>query len=173
MNKTIFITGVNGVGKSAIMPYLINLLSEDFCVFDFDQRGVPENADKNWRISESQYWINESKRLALENKKTIICGFVKLTDLAEGENVEWILLDAPPEIIEQRLKERYSKEGIFDETQKVIGKPIQEFISGNLYILEKMRQAFQEKNCVIIDTSNLTPKEVAEEVVKNIKASKN
>ena len=169
MNKTIFITGVNGVGKSAIIPHLKKLLPADFCVFDFDQRGVPEKADKAWRISEAQYWIAEGKKLAMENKRTLVCGFVKLTDLPEEKEVEWILLDAKPEIIEKRLKERYSKEGIFDENQKVVGKPIKKFIAGNVYILEKMREMFQKNDDFIVDTSNLTPEEVAREVVKIIK----
>jgi len=40
--KIYFITGVCGVGKSAAIPYLKELLSKDhFDVRDFDERGCP------------------------------------------------------------------------------------------------------------------------------------
>ncbi len=170
MAKIYFISGVNGVGKSTIMPFLNLLLPKNkFEIHDFDERGVPENADKNWRISETKHWINEGAKLAQENKGIIICGFVKPTDfpdLSESDFLEIIkiFLDAQPELIRQRLINRYTKDGFFDESQKVIGKPIEEFIAGNIYILGQMKKMFGELNCPIIDTTDLTPKEVARKV---------
>jgi thymidylate kinase len=169
MNKIYFISGVCGVGKSTIIPYLKKLLPQnEYEVFDFDKRGVPENADRNWRISEAEYWIDESIKLADENKDTIVCGFIKPTDIPNKNDkiqISLILLDASPEIIHQRLEKRFTKNGIFDESQKVIGKPINEFIESNVYILELMRKIFKEKSCPIVDTSNLTPDEVAKEIM--------
>ncbi len=168
MTKIYFITGVNGVGKSSIMPYLNALLPEDeFEVHDFDERGVPENADSEWRISETQYWVSEGAKLADKNKSIVICGFVKATDfqdLPNSSEIVAIFLDAVPEIIRERLIKRYTKDEIFDESQKVIGKPINVFIEGNLWILSEMKKAFKQLNCPIIDTTNLTPEEVAKEV---------
>lgn len=44
-----FVSGVCGVGKSSIMPYLKELLPADnYDVRDFDERGVPDGADSNW-----------------------------------------------------------------------------------------------------------------------------
>jgi len=171
MNKIYFVSGVNGVGKSTIMPFLSSLLPVDkFKVHDFDERGVPEDADRNWRISETQHWIDEGIKLAQENKSIVICGFVKVADFPDPESPEIvkIFLDAQPEIIRQRLTKRYTKDGVFDEKQKVIGKTIEEFISGNIYILGQMKKEFEELNDPIIDTTNLTPEEVAKKVANII-----
>ncbi|MCX6762810.1 MAG: hypothetical protein NT093_03460 [Candidatus Moranbacteria bacterium] len=174
MNKIYFISGVNGVGKSTIIPFLKALLPHSkFSVFDFDERGVPENADRNWRISESKYWINEGNRLVQENKSTIICGFIKPDDLPgltdeESAEIKLILLDAKSEIIRQRLIKRYTKNDVFDESQKIIGKPVNEFIESNVYFSTKMRDIFKEQDCPIVNTSNLAPEAVAKEVVKVI-----
>ena len=174
MNKIYFISGVNGVGKSTIMPFLRLLLPADrFEIHDFDERGVPEDADRNWRISEAQYWVNEGIRLAQENKSIVICGFVKLADFPESESSEIvkIFLDAQPEIIRQRLTKRYTKDGSFDGSQTVIGKPVEEFIAGNIYILGQMKKVFEESHCPIIDTTNLMPEEVAQKVAEIILGS--
>lgn len=178
MNKIFFITGVNGVGKSAIIPHLKTALSENkFAIFDFDARGVPENAGKNWRISETKHWMSVGKRISDEGKSTIICGFIKLSDFEDYDLIHHappeivpILLSAKPEIIRQRLINRYTKNGIFDKSQKVIGKPIDEFINGNAWLAERIEIEFKEHNFPIIDTSGLTPAEVAKKSAEIISA---
>lgn len=171
MNKIFFISGVNGVGKSSIMPHLSRLFPiGNFEIRDFDERGVPENADDTWRISETKHWVDEGRKLFEQNKSIIICGFVKPADFQgllsdETLGIECIFLDAQPEIIRQRLVGRYTKDGFFDKEQRVIGKPINVFIEGNIYISGQMKKMFEELSCPIIDTSNLTPAEVAKKVV--------
>lgn len=170
MNQIFFITGVNGVGKSAIMPYLITMLpSKDFDVRDFDERGVPEKADKQWRISETQHWVDEGITLLQDKKHLVICGFVKPTDFQdipkrEGFKIIMALLDAQPEVIRQRLMRRYSPKGNFNASQTVIGKPMKDFIDGNIYTLGLLRKTFEELHYPIIDTTYLTPEDVAKEV---------
>ncbi|MFA6466943.1 MAG: hypothetical protein WCV71_03720 [Patescibacteria group bacterium] len=171
MNKIFFISGVNGVGKSSIIPYLSSLLPiEKFEIHDFDERGVPEKADSNWRISEIKYWLEKEASLTKENKSIVVCGFVKLTDFPDYKTPEIvkILLSAQPEIIRKRLKKRYTKDGIFDESQKVIGKTINVFIDDNIYILDQMEKMFKQSNCPIVDTSELRPDKVARTVAKII-----
>lgn len=169
MSRIYFISGVCGVGKSSIIPHLKEiLLKEKYEVFDFDERGVPENAGREWRISESKYWVEKGLELAKEDIITIICGFVKTTDLPIEVDIKLILLDVELEILKQRLIGRYTKNGVFDKSQKIIGKSVEEFIESNIYILEQMRKMFQEKNSAIIDTSNLTPEEVVKKVVSMI-----
>lgn len=176
MNKIFFITGVNGVGKSTIMPFLAELLPADkFEIHDFDERGVPEDADHTWRISEAKHWIAEGNRLAREGMNMIICGFIKPSDLEDYKLINegfpeiiLILLSAKSEIIRQRLRGRYTKDGFFDETQKVIGKPIEEFIGGNVWFSEKIKDEFEESNFPIIETSKLAPAEIAQKVAKII-----
>lgn len=171
MNKIYFISGVNGVGKTSIMPFLRTLLSSNqFEIHDFDERGVPERADGNWRISETKYWVDLGVELISKGKNIIVCGFVKPADFQEmlsndSLGITSIFLDATPEIIRQRLTGRYTKDGYFDESQMVIGKPISVFIDGNIYISGQMKELFAKLNCPVVDTSNLTPWEVAKKVV--------
>ncbi|RJQ32309.1 hypothetical protein C4572_01145 [Candidatus Parcubacteria bacterium] len=174
MNKIYFISGVNGVGKTSIMPHLkVVLPVRKFEIHDFDERGVPGNADGRWRISETKYWVEEGIKLAQENKSLIICGFVKPADFQEllsNKDIKIVLifLDARPEVIRQRLTGRYSKDGYFNESQTVIGKPITVFIDGNIYISGQMKRVFEDLNSPIIDTSDLTPEEVAKKVIEFI-----
>lgn len=176
MSKMYFISGVNGVGKSTIIPYLKELLPGDkFEIHDFDERGVPANAGGGWRISETKYWFEEGVKLTQKNKCIVICGFVKPADFEDmlkdkDLDIKLILLDAAPEVIKRRLINRYSVDGYFDESQTVIGKPINVFIDGNLYILSQMRMMFEELGCQIVDTSILLPDKVAEKVVDIILA---
>ncbi|MDZ5762002.1 GNAT family N-acetyltransferase N-terminal domain protein [Candidatus Cyrtobacter comes] len=49
MSKLCFIGGASGSGKTALMPHLKELLGDSIAVYDFDDIGVPEGADKKWR----------------------------------------------------------------------------------------------------------------------------
>lgn len=174
MKEIIFICGVNGVGKTAVVPKLKLFLSEkEFIIHDFDERGVPENAGSVWRKSEINYWLDQAVKDAENNLTSIICGFIKPTDLGDaikdvGSKIRCILLDAKPEVIRARLTQRYTRNGVFDPKEKIIGKTVQEFIEGNVYIREQMKADFEKLNCSVIDTSDLTPVEVAEKVVAEI-----
>lgn len=167
---TYFISGVNGVGKSSVMPYLRTLLPEtDFSVIDFDSRGVPDGADRTWRIAEAKHWIEEGVAANASGKQLIVCGFVKPQDFADlpetaQAQIQIIVLDADEETVRTRLIGRYTKDGVFDENQKVIGKPVTEFIDGNVWYAKKMREESKEDGLPIIDTSNLSPAEVAQKI---------
>lgn len=54
MDKLYFIGGASGGSKTAVMPYLKELLGEDIAVYDFDDIGVAEGADKKWRQESTQ-----------------------------------------------------------------------------------------------------------------------
>lgn len=169
-----FISGVNGVGKSSVMPFLRTLLSENVTVVDFDSRGVPDGADRAWRITEATHWVNEGVATSASGKTLIICGFVKPQDFAElsesaRSEIRIIVLDADEETVRRRLMGRYTQDGVFDESQKVIGKPIREFIDGNVWYAKKMREESREDGLSIIDTSSLSPEEVAGQVAAIIK----
>lgn len=165
--KTYFISGVCGVGKSTLIPHLRELLPvEKYLVVDFDSRGVPDGADHAWRKSEASYWLSEGKKMTELGKELIVCGFVKETDFPENElGFEVIVLDADKDTILERLMKRYTKNGVFDESQKVIGKPVMEFIGGNVWYSNKMREESLTAGHPIVDTSNKLPKDVASEVV--------
>ena len=66
MNHIFFVVGVNGVGKTTTLNLLKNQLPmSSFSLYDFDEKGVPDNAGKDWRRSETGYWLS----LGIENKK--------------------------------------------------------------------------------------------------------
>lgn len=170
-SKIYFLTGVCGVGKSTLIPYLKVLLpANTYDIRDFDERGVPDGADHLWRENEIKLWLEEGSTLAKDGISTVICGFAKKKDFAglmssDISEVELILLHADAETVRKRLVGRYTKNGVFDENQKVIGKPVTEFIAGNVWYSSKMREECEADGCEIIDTSRATPEEVARQVV--------
>jgi broad-specificity NMP kinase len=170
--KTYFVSGVNGVGKSTLIPHLrTHLPPEKYVVFDFDKRGVPDGADHAWRKNEIKYWLEEAARNAHENKEIVVCGFAKKEDFEPGAAVEIIVLDASPEVIRERLVKRYTKNGVFDENQKVIGKPVNDFIENNVWYVKTMREECEAAGCPIVDTSNATPEQTAARVAELIQSS--
>jgi hypothetical protein len=151
------------------MPFLRELLPHDkYQVIDFDSRGVPDGADRNWRITEATHWVEEGVRANQAGKELIVCGFAKPQDFAglqEPIEVNIIVLHADEQTIRNRLIGRYTKDGIFDEDQKVIGKPVREFIDGNIWYAKQMREESVADGLAVIDTSLLSPEEVARKVV--------
>lgn len=46
---TLFITGTSGAGKTTLVENLKLMNLENIMVYDFDEGGVPVDADENWR----------------------------------------------------------------------------------------------------------------------------
>ena len=65
-----FITGASGSGKTACIEDLKKLLPK-IKIFDFDDVGVPENADKVWRQKSTEYWLK--KAVEYQNNNQDIC----------------------------------------------------------------------------------------------------
>lgn len=80
-----FITGTSGSGKSTIMEHLKKQLPEShFVVHDFDEVGVPSDADQAWRIATTQHWIEQAQQYAAQNKVAVICGVTVPTEVTEA-----------------------------------------------------------------------------------------
>lgn len=76
-----FITGTSGSGKSTVMELLkAELPAKQYSVHDFDEVGVPDNADQAWRIATTQHWIEKAQHYAAQNKTTVICGVTVPSD---------------------------------------------------------------------------------------------
>lgn len=69
-----FIGSASGSSKTAVMPYLKELLNDDVAVYDFDDIGVPESPDKKWRQESTETWL---QKLLSEGKYARAC-LVKL-----------------------------------------------------------------------------------------------
>lgn len=128
--------------------------------------GVPDGADRDWRISELKKWLEIGAKATEKGVSTIICGFVRPKDLPDGYDArsQMILLDADGDTVRERLIGRYTKNGVFDEMQKVIGRPVDDFITGNVTYSNTMREECRVAGCAIVDTPNLSPEKVAKEI---------
>ncbi|MFZ1627039.1 MAG: hypothetical protein WAT81_04520 [Candidatus Moraniibacteriota bacterium] len=162
--KIYFVIGANGVGKSAVLSQLRSQLSEKlFELHDFDERGVPDNADKVWRMSETDYWVGRGEENKAKGISTVICGFSKPAEI--GSRAEIILLDVDNATLEKRLRGRYQTEASLKELNRTTGKTVEKFMMDNIYVSSLLRKACAELGCQIIDTTTLSPEQVADQVV--------
>lgn len=107
----VFITGVSGVGKSAIVPKLKEILPS-FAIHDFDEVGVPEDVDIAWRLRSTDYWLKEAKENITKGKSTIICGVSRPEEIMNSSefkhtiNLRFGLIKISDNLIRKRLAER-------------------------------------------------------------------
>lgn len=173
MQKVFFIIGVNGVGKTTLMQLLNNHLdSHRYAVHDFDERGVPDNADGSWRISETLYWAEVGKENIEKGISTIICGYSKPKEINQAIEqlqvpISVCLLDANEEAITNRILNRYKTPESVAELLRTTGKEPQKFIQDNIWVAVKFREEATLAGYSIIDTSALFPEQVAG-VVENL-----
>ena len=109
MNRLYFIVGAGGSGKTAIMPHLKNIFAGKIAVYDFDDIGVPENADKKWRQESTGKWL---QKLLNEDKDVCLLGQMVLGEILACpsakamDKVNLCLLEADDFQRIQRLKKR-------------------------------------------------------------------
>src|SRR3989338_611774 len=177
MNTKLFIiTGVNGIGKSTIIPELSSRLDEtQYIIHDFDERGVPDNAGANWRETEMVHWFNEARKNNSADIATIVCGFVKTSDTDFAKNqvpdvtFEVCLLDADAKTIETRIMSRYQTPESLEELERTTGKTPEKFVQDNIWVSGKFRGEAKEKDFYIFDTTNKNTKEVSCDAIEWIK----
>lgn len=172
MNNFIyFITGVNGAGKSTIVPLLKKYLPDSFLVYDFDEIGVPENIDGNWRKKTTSYWMNIASKNSKKNIITVICGLTKPSEIAEinktkkNLKAKIALLDLYAIDIEKRLKTRFKKPGSIKNLKKVTGLTVKECISKNVENSKLLRKECKDFECKVFNTSRTTSKKTVEKII--------
>jgi hypothetical protein len=109
-----FITGTSGSGKSTLEKTLRQQLnSELFAVYDFDEKGVPINADQVWRQKTTQFWLEKGIEHDRLGQYMILCGAVQPSEvLALIEAMKWQgrlyfgFLKIEDSLIRQRLQKR-------------------------------------------------------------------
>ena len=171
-NKLFIVTGVNGIGKSTVIPELLKKLDSSlYAIHDFDERGVPDNADSDWRKSETTHWLEVAKANATNNVSTLVCGFMKTTDIEHalkkvaGVEVSMCLLDANAEVISERIMSRYQTPKSLEELERTTGKTPEKFLEDNIWVSSKFRESAKEKGFTIVDTNDKNPEAVAEAIV--------
>ena len=104
-----FIGGASGSGKTAVMPHLKKLLADNIAVYDFDDIGVPEGADKKWRQESTEKWL---QKLLSDGKDACLLGQIVLGEILACPSAKQIgkinfcLLDVSDFERIQRLKQR-------------------------------------------------------------------
>lgn len=175
MPKIIFITGVCGSGKSSLIPHLkTRLPGEQFDIRDFDERGVPDNVGRQWRLNETKRWLGVGAKNAKNGISTIIAGFSKpdeIQNMPSAEDVEilFCLLDASPDTIRKRLSGRYATQESQKEIKRVSGDTPEQFIEDNAVYTSQMKKLCKNWECYVVNTDNLNPEEVATNVANWIK----
>ncbi|WP_419418729.1 GNAT family N-acetyltransferase [Legionella sp. D16C41] len=109
MTQLYFIGGASGSGKTAVIPDLKELLGDNIAVYDFDDIGVPEDADKKWRQESTEKWI---KKLLSDGKDACLLGQIVLGEILSSpsasqiDKINFCLLDVNDFERIQRLKQR-------------------------------------------------------------------
>lgn len=174
-DKTLyFISGVSGVGKTAVIPYLKSLLPANFEVHDFDEGGVPAGADHAWRIGRTREWIDSGNQKSMEGVSLVVCGFTNPDEIEiikkefSNLNIRIVLLDGEAGMIEQRLRNRNNKIEVKEDLERVVGS-VDDFIENNTRFIPVLREICRKQGCSIIDTTYLEPKIVAYKIMELIK----
>ena len=181
-----FIGGASGGGKTAVMPYLKELL-EDIAVYDFDDIGVPEGADKKWRQESTEKWL---QKLLSDGKDACLLGQIVLGEILgcpsakQIEKVNFCLLDVSDFERIQRLKKRntYGADQnmlnwsswlrMHHQDPQWVQHVIQEdaAIHMDFSCLSPLKSYEEVANIKILDTTNLTLREVAQELADWIRS---
>lgn len=87
MTKIYFIGGASGSGKTAVIPHLKELLGDGIAVYDFDDIGVPDGADKKWRQESTERWL---QKLLIEGKDACLLGQIVLGEILSCPSAKYI-----------------------------------------------------------------------------------
>ena len=168
-----FISGSSGVGKTTVMTEIQKSLPKNYETHDFDENGVPSGADHAWRLKETKKWIELGKEKAEQSISLVVFGFFnpeELKDIVPKDfpfTIETILLDARAEVIEERLRDRNKNKDALDSLERVTGSA-EEFINNNTRFVPIIRDICQRHGCKIIDTTDLKPGAVAEQIRETV-----
>jgi len=170
-NKKIwFVSGVSGVGKTSVIPYLKSLLPLGYEIHDFDEGGVPAGADYKWRIDRTKEWIRFGDCKLADDITIIVCGIANPEEIEvikkdfPNLDIVVILLDGEVEVIEQRFRDRNKDKKVENNLKRVVGS-VDKFIKDNSNFLLALREISKKHNCQIIDTTHISPEDVAKKIV--------
>lgn len=106
--KLYFIGGASGSGKTSIMNELQKIVGKT-AVYDFDDIGVPEGADKKWRQESTEKWLH---KLLSADQDAYLLGQIVLGEILACPSahklgkVNFYLLDVSDFERIKRLKQR-------------------------------------------------------------------
>lgn len=109
MQKLFFVAGASGSGKTSILKNLQEVLGGSFAVYDFDDIGIPENADTKWRQESTEKWL---QKLLSNGENACLLGQIVLGEILACPSarkmgkINFCLLDVSDFERIQRLKKR-------------------------------------------------------------------
>ena len=156
-----FVSGPSGVGKTSVLDWLKKILSDKFRIYDFDEGGVPDNADNQWRRGRTKHWEDAAQELRQDGLKTIVTGLCQPDEISDRAGVQFVLLDANDDAIRERLGKRFVDSENVESLRRVTGKSPEGFVQDNLNHAKKLRELNDEYGGIRIDTSDLSPEQVA------------
>jgi thymidylate kinase len=156
MSALYFITGSEGVGKSSIICFLKKQFPKKQ-IHDFDEVGVPENPQLQWRYDTTLHWIRAAINNQIKSRSTIIAGLSfpdevsKFKEHKKVDKIFFCLLDVHEEEREKRLCKRNASKEVIEDLEQ----------------LHQLRRKFKTTKFEnkIIDTTNLSVKETADKVI--------
>lgn len=168
-SKIYFITGSSGVGKTTLLNKLKSSLStENFAMHDFDELGVPLDADTNWRIDTTKKWLTKAEENLKNGITTIIAGLTypkEVMDLTNNKNINFIILKVSENELRRRLfSYRFSTDERIEKLKKYEGVTPEEFIVNNRKMIAIMDNEGKINNASFIDTDNMSPDQVAKKI---------
>lgn len=109
MKNFYFVGGASGVGKTSIMAELKDSFKNTINIYDFDDIGVPKDADKKWRQESTEKWLLE---LLKDDKDVCLLGQIVLGEILACPSakmlgkINFCLLDVSDYERISRLKKR-------------------------------------------------------------------
>ncbi len=162
-----FITGTSGAGKTTLMHHLrSSLSSEYYAIYDFDENGVPTDADRAWRIATTSFWLNKAIENNKQQKTTILCGVSvpsEVLQVIDNNNLPISPFFGFIKIDEVTIKNRLQERGWNEQ-----------LIVDNInwaHLLEA--EVKQQKNSLIVEDINITSENIATQFISWITTKKN
>lgn len=161
-----FVSGVSGVGKTTTMEILKSELSPPFVLKDFDERGVPIGGGRQWRLDETQHWIDHGVEMAERGQTLVVFGLAnpeEIVEMINADTVKIILLNAPGEVVARRLDQRNQDRAVKAGLERVVGSA-HAFVESSRNFASELRTICINADVPVIETEDLSPEEVAAKV---------
>lgn len=152
---TFFLTGTSGSGKTTIVESVQKLLPF-VDVHDFDEGGVPQDADEKWRMDRTNHWLEIAQENTKQKKITIICGVSVPTEVKNAPAylkqlmVHYGVVHVEPDDVRMRLKKRGWNDSLI-ENNIIWAEHLERFIK-------------EEPDHFIVNGSQYGPNKVAEKI---------